>query len=83
VDSVSARTVWQKIYGACPAMPSPGNARTVEGRMDSATSEGRNRSQVQCFAGVQNTSGFFQIFGFSGLRNLNITTLACRPEKEK
>jgi len=40
VDSVSARSVWKKIYGACPAMPLPGNARTVEGRMDSATSEG-------------------------------------------
>jgi len=40
VVSVSVRTVWKKIYGACPAMPSPGNARTVEGRMDSATSEG-------------------------------------------
>ena len=40
VDSVSARTVCKKIYGACPAMPSPGNARTVEGRMDSATNEG-------------------------------------------
>jgi hypothetical protein len=40
VDSVSARTVWRKISGACPAMPSPGNARTVEGRMASATNEG-------------------------------------------
>ena len=40
VDSVSARIVWQKIYGACPAMLSPGNAQTVEGKMDSATSEG-------------------------------------------
>jgi len=39
-DSVFVRAVWKKIYGACPAMPSPGNARTVEGRMDSATSEG-------------------------------------------
>jgi len=39
VDSVFARTVWKKIYGACPAMPLPGNVRTVEGRMDSATSE--------------------------------------------
>ena len=39
-DSVFARTVWKLIYGACPAMLSPGNARTVEGRMDSATSEG-------------------------------------------
>ena len=40
VDSVSARAVWKKTYGACPAMPSPGSARTVEGRMDSVTSEG-------------------------------------------
>ncbi len=47
VDSLSVRTVWKKIYGVCPAMPSPGNARTVEGRMDSVTSEDRNRSQVQ------------------------------------
>ena len=39
-DSVFARTVWKIIYGACPAMRSPGNARTVEGRMDSATNEG-------------------------------------------
>ncbi len=39
VDSVSARTVWQKIYGACPAMPSPGNARTVAGKTGLATSE--------------------------------------------
>jgi len=39
-DSVFARTVWKLIYGACPAMLSPGNARTVEGKMDSATSEG-------------------------------------------
>jgi len=38
-DSIFARTVWKIIYGACPAMPSPGNARTVEGRMGSATSE--------------------------------------------
>ena len=40
VDSVSARTVCKKIYGACPAMLSPGNAPTVENRMDSATNEG-------------------------------------------
>jgi hypothetical protein len=40
VDSVSARTVCKKISGACPAMPSLGNARTVEGRMDLATNEG-------------------------------------------
>ncbi len=39
-DSASARIVWKKIYGACPAMPLPGNARTVEGRMDSGISEG-------------------------------------------
>jgi len=38
--SVSARTAWKKIYGACPAMPSPGSALTVAHRMDSATSEG-------------------------------------------
>jgi len=77
VDSVSARAVWKKTYGACPVMLSPGSARTVEGRMDSATSEGST------LCGVQNTSGFFQIFGFRGLRNLNIGMLACRPEKVK
>ena len=39
-DSVFARTVWKTIYGACPAMRSPGNARTVGDRTDSAISEG-------------------------------------------
>ena len=39
VASVSAKTVWTKIYGACPAMPLPGSARTVAHRMDSVTSE--------------------------------------------
>jgi hypothetical protein len=39
VVSVSVKTVWKKIYGACPVMPSPGNARTVEGKMDLVTSE--------------------------------------------
>ena len=39
-DSVFARTVWKTMYGACPAMRSPGNARTVGDRTDSAISEG-------------------------------------------
>ncbi len=59
VDSISARTVWKKIYGACPAMPSPGNARTVEGKMDSATSKG----PTLCVGGG-NTIGLFRIFDF-------------------
>jgi len=67
-DSVFARTVWKTIYGACPAMRSPGNARTVGDRTDSAISEGPT------LCGMQNTSGVLQIFGFSQLRNLNIVT---------
>jgi hypothetical protein len=43
----------------------------------------RQPVRVQRFAGLQNTGGFFQIFGFSELCSLNIATLACRPEKEK
>ena len=37
--SASARIAWKKTYGACPAMPLPGNARIAGGRMDSAISE--------------------------------------------
>ena len=52
-DSVFARNVWRKICGACPAMPSPGNVRTAEDRMDSATSENPT------IWGGQNTHGLF------------------------
>ena len=68
-DSVFARTVWKIIYGACPAMLSPGNARTVAGKTGLATSE-----VPTCCGGVQNTNGFFQIFGFSEVCNFNIAT---------
>jgi hypothetical protein len=47
VGSVSVRNVWKKIFGACPAMASPGNARIVAARMASATSEGPMRCGKQ------------------------------------
>ena len=37
--SVSARNVWQKTSGACPAMPSPGSARTAGIRMGLGTND--------------------------------------------
>ena len=41
VVSISVRNAWMKIYGACPAMPSPGSARIAETKMDLATSNKR------------------------------------------
>lgn len=38
-DSVFVRNVWKKTCGACPAMPLPGNARTVGIRMGLAINE--------------------------------------------
>jgi len=40
VDSVSARGVWKKMSGACPATGSPGSVRIAADRMALATSEG-------------------------------------------
>ena len=34
VVSISVSNAWMKIYGGCPATPSPGNARIAEIRMD-------------------------------------------------
>jgi hypothetical protein len=39
VVSISARNAWMKTYGACPATPSPGSARTAGTRMDLAISD--------------------------------------------
>ena len=47
VDSGSAKSVWRKIFGACPAMALPGNVRIVAGRMDSVTNEGSMPGGVQ------------------------------------
>ena len=40
VDSVSARSVWKIMSGACPVTGSPGNVLIAVDRMASATSEG-------------------------------------------
>ena len=50
VDSVSARRVWRKMSGACPATASPGNVRIAVDRMASATSEGA----MLCYGGKVN-----------------------------
>ena len=47
VDSVSAKNVWRKIFGACPAMALPGNVRIVAGKMASVTSEDSMSGGVQ------------------------------------
>ena len=40
VDSVSARSVWKKMSGACHVTGLPGNVRIAAVKMASATSEG-------------------------------------------
>jgi hypothetical protein len=39
VVSISARNAWLKTFGACPATPSPGSARTAGTRTGSGTND--------------------------------------------